>query len=47
MKTRSEKDTQKQKNPDQPPVNYFYMPAMPPTELIRDLAKWVRKKFRS
>ncbi|WP_161785930.1 hypothetical protein [Halopseudomonas pelagia] len=46
MKTPPEKETEKEKIPTQPPLHDFYMPAMPPTELIQAIAKWVRKYYR-
>lgn len=46
MKTTTEKQTRKNKIPTQPPLHDFYMPAMPPTELINALAKWLRKQYR-
>lgn len=46
MKTTTEKRIRKSDIPTQPPLHDFYMPAMPPTELINALTKWLRKQYR-
>ncbi|WP_153274271.1 hypothetical protein [Halopseudomonas pelagia] len=46
MKAKTENQTRKSKIPTQPPLHDFYMPAMPPTDLIIALAKWLRKQYR-